>query len=55
MSPVISLYYMSHSPRRFSQMSRCRVLDIKSYKAISYEINQLKITLFSKFNNSANF
>ena len=50
MSPVFSLYYISHSQRIFSQTNRRSVSDIKSYKGISYEINQWKISLFSKFN-----
>ena len=50
MSPVFSLYYISHSQRIFSQTNLPRVSDIKSYKGISYEINQWKISLFSKFN-----
>ena len=55
MSPVFSLYYMSHLTRIFSQTNRRRISDVKSYKGISYEINQWKVSLFSKHNNSANF
>ena len=50
MSPVFSLYYISHSQRIFSQTNRRRVSDVKTNKGISYEINQWKISLFSKFN-----
>ena len=50
MSTVFSLYYISHSQPIFSQTNRRRVSDIKTYKGISYEINQWKISLFSKFN-----
>ena len=50
-----SLYITCHIHREYFKADEPAQSIHKAYKGSSYEINQRKISLFSKFNESANF